>query len=105
MIHHNGIFFIFLFLLILSQSPQVWVRLHGQHIHGSPFPVPLNMGAIANDYSKRLGAAEAAGSSPDLGGEEGCAGDFVVVTGASSGFFDRAVNLVGSVPSVLTSLR
>ena len=73
------------------------MRLHGQHIHGSPFQVPLNMGAIADDYTRRLAAAEAAGNSPDLGGAEGCGGDFVVVTGASSGFFDRAVNLVGSL--------
>jgi len=32
-----------------------------------------------------------------MGGAAGCAGDFVIVTGASSGFFDRAANLVGSI--------
>jgi len=98
----NGTYFVYSTLyfspaLFNITTSQIWVRLHGQHIQGSPFEVPVNMGAISNDFKRRLEAAEKAGRSPDLGGEKGCAGDFVIVTGASSGFFDRAVNLVGSI--------
>jgi hypothetical protein len=83
--------------LLKKPGPQVWVRLQGQHIQGSPFEVPLNMGAISDDFERRLALADAAGHDANLGGEQGCGGDFVIVTGASSGFFDRAVNLVGSI--------
>ena len=83
--------------LVGKPSAQIWVRLHGQHIQGSPFEIPLNMRAITADFTRREAEADRAGRSPDLGGAHGCAGDFVVVTGASSSFFDRAVNLVGSL--------
>ena len=71
--------------ILRKPPPQLWVRLHGQHILGSPFEVPIQMSAISQDYSRRVALAKEAGRSPDLGGEDGCGGDFVFVTGAGEG--------------------
>lgn len=80
-----------------SPGAEVWVRLNGIHIRGSPRRIPIAMESIALNYQSRLHTALKVGREESLGGEDGCDGDFVIVTGASQHMFDRAVNLVGSI--------
>lgn len=62
----NGTYFVYSTVyfspeLLEKPAPQVWVRLHGQHIQGSPFEVPLSMDAISQDFTHRVAASGVAG--------------------------------------------
>jgi len=98
----NGTYFIYTTIyfspaLLKAKAPEVWVRLGGKHIQGSPYRMTIDMTKIARNYQERVALAEKVGRSHDLGGPNGCDSDFVIVTGASTSMFDRAVNLVGSI--------
>eukprot|EP00281_Chroomonas_sp_CCMP1168_P014390 CAMPEP_0206215590 /NCGR_PEP_ID=MMETSP0047_2-20121206/2276_1 /ASSEMBLY_ACC=CAM_ASM_000192 /TAXON_ID=195065 /ORGANISM="Chroomonas mesostigmatica_cf, Strain CCMP1168" /LENGTH=558 /DNA_ID=CAMNT_0053637895 /DNA_START=335 /DNA_END=2011 /DNA_ORIENTATION=+ len=99
---HNGTYFLYSTVfyspaLARTGHAEISVRIGERHITGSPLRIPMDYSAIAQDYEARVDAARAAGRQENFDKEGACGGDFVIVSGSSSGMFDRLVNLIGSV--------